>query len=182
MPLDLVFPENTGRVPNSKLPLQLKHVIAVVYAFGGFAALMALLSKLIVKPLFEQLTAERQNLAQETRYNLMKLCWSMERYIKTVPSMHSIKHGYVDTRVQTTEKYKYKSSKWDYHRFNPNDLKDDYHEREASLLDELKSLEEYMRDVAFGYSSVSSNAKAKTSAVAGFRGEVRSFKGALLAL
>ncbi|PRT53354.1 hypothetical protein B9G98_01808 [Wickerhamiella sorbophila] len=182
MALDLVFPENTGRLPNSKLPLQLKHVLAVVYVFGGFSALMALLSKLIVKPLFEQLTAQRQELAQAVRYKLVKFNCELEHSLKDPPSLHSIKHGYADTLVRTEKRGTGKTASSGAYKLERNDLKDECSAAEKSLLDEIKSLEEYMRDVAFGYSSTSSNAKAKSSTVAEFRSEVRSFKGALLAL
>lgn len=84
-----VFPENTHTLRSAPRALQLKQVLALVYICGGVGGVLALLSKFVVSPLFEQLTYERSQLAQEMRVRQARVNIQIEHMVSKVPQFET---------------------------------------------------------------------------------------------
>lgn len=96
----LVFPENTGSLPQGKRPLGLKKVLAVIYLFGGMSGVVVLLSKFIVAPLFEQLTFDRRVLVEEARERLTQLNMTISSALTRIPAIKTSRSDYVEQSIQ----------------------------------------------------------------------------------
>lgn len=99
----LVFPETSGLVRKRPPPTQLTlgRLLLVVYMFGGISALISLVSKLILQPLFHQLVEDRRAYASQALNRLMKLNASLSCSVSYIPPSKSIAQHYVDQQVQT---------------------------------------------------------------------------------
>lgn len=146
--------------------------------------MIALISKFIVTPLFEQLTVDRQIYAQEARYKLEALNARLSKIVSTVPSIQSIRNGYVDAKVQTGTGYK---SSRDKRQYKPQDWAEfkqltSFDEGSVDIsgaCDEVEDLEKYMRNLAFGLEGPQ---RKSGENISNLRAEIRQFKGALIAL
>lgn len=96
----LVFPENTGSLPQAKRSLGLKRVFAVVYCFGGLSGIVYLLSKFVVSPLFDQLTFDRRILVEEARERLTQLNMTILGALTRIPAIRTTRSDYVEQTVQ----------------------------------------------------------------------------------
>lgn len=99
----IVFPELAVKTYSSKKDLSFKHVLVTVYIFGGVSALMALLSKTILSPLFEQLTQDRRDYSQLATRLLRDLNSKLASQATYVPPVRDVQtqRKYVDDETQT---------------------------------------------------------------------------------
>jgi hypothetical protein len=99
----IVFPESSQFLrprPARHVGLTLKQVLVVVYIFGGVSAFLALISKLVVEPLFLQLTADRSDYANLARRLLISLNARLSSAVSYVPPIRS-RSGSECTDAQT---------------------------------------------------------------------------------
>lgn len=104
----IVFPENDeflARRPNRRRDLSLKHVLAVLYAFGGVSALLTILSKFVIQPLFLQLSEDRRSYASVAIAGLRALNSKLSAMVSYNPPIRESLAGekYADAETQTEE-------------------------------------------------------------------------------
>lgn len=108
--MSLVFPENsqfiTKKTKWTNQPVSLRYVLAVIYLFGGASATIALLSKFLLQPLMEQLTADRHDYASIALQRLQELSAKLSSMVSYIPpnkvSLSGVK--YSDSQTQTESK------------------------------------------------------------------------------
>lgn len=104
----IVFPENDEfleRRPNRRRDLSLKHVLAVLYVFGGVSALLTILSKFVIQPLFLQLSEDRRSYASVAISGLRTLNSKLSAMVSYNPPIRQSVAGekYADAETQTEE-------------------------------------------------------------------------------
>lgn len=101
----IVFPELALKSYPSKRELSFKHILVIVYLFGGVSAFLTLLSKTVLQPLFHQLTDDRRDYAQLASRLLRHLNTRLAAHASYVPPVRESQAGkkYVDEETQTDD-------------------------------------------------------------------------------
>lgn len=106
---EIAFPEGPELFTHRKQArksLLLRRVLAIIYISGGVSALLALVAKLIVTPLFEQLTQARQSYATLARKLLEKNTSKLASMVSVVPAVKRLETSKIvmyDSQTQTTD-------------------------------------------------------------------------------
>lgn len=103
--VEIAFPETSDFITRrpTAVGLSLKRLLIVVYVFGGVSSLIALLSKFVIEPLFDQLTQDRKDYAVLARSLLEKLNTRLSNTVSYIPPVSYTlgSRKYVDAQVQT---------------------------------------------------------------------------------
>lgn len=192
----MVFSESVARPRTGLRAVQLRSVLAVLYAFGGVAALIALFSKLVVMPLHDELSWSRRVLARDARQRVFDLNLALERAVSSVPSTRSVRKGYRDAQSITSRTVRApqppnpEAQDWGrFQRVLQSATSPDTEELEKKLIGSLDDTEQYLRSLQYRqirnfttFELTQARAAPKHDAVAAMKQEIRSFKGALLSL
>lgn len=192
----MVFSESVARPRTGLRAVQLRSVLAVLYAFGGVAALIALFSKLVVMPLHDELSWSRRVLARDARQRVFDLNLALERAVSSVPSTRSVRKGYRDAQSITSRTVRApqppnpEAQDWSrFQRVLQSATSPDTEELEKKLIGSLDDTEQYLRSLQYRqirnfttFELTQARAAPKHDAVAAMKQEIRSFKGALLSL
>lgn len=200
----LVFPETSDLVRKRPPPttLTLQRLLLVTYIFGGISALIALTSKLILQPLFQQLVEDRRSYAGQALNRLIKLNASLSSSVSYIPPSKSVTKHYVDQQVQTDTNIKNSSdpvysnpNSSDPNAVDTNQLLESLRRLNAAmdletsipLKNELNELSSYVQSLSYpaslGISGLNSKpASTRPNVVAQVKKEIRSVKGSLLSM
>jgi hypothetical protein len=197
----IVFPELAAKAYPSRKELSFKHILVIVYIFGGISALVALVSKTICRPLFDQLTQDRRDYSQLAARLLRHLNTKLASQVTYVPPVRDTQKGrkYVDGETQTEEDAVSKMFTVSHGRSNDDDvsmcadlnasLNSVYDNGETFQLDGMKYAVEELSSLvhSLNFSVIKSLGKTaekeKTSAkdyMSDLKKEIRSIKGSLL--
>lgn len=112
----IVFPEAAELVltkTSRNRTLNLKQLIATIYMFGGISAVIVLLSKFVIQPLYEQLTLDREGYAQLATNKVRDINVLLSKLVSTVPPVKVDRDGktYCQASTQTEDPKSNKNKK-----------------------------------------------------------------------
>ncbi|KAG5358337.1 hypothetical protein CJU89_4858 [Yarrowia sp. B02] len=95
---------------NRPRTVQFKQLAAVLYIFGGTSALIYIVSKTILNPLFEELTFARSEYATHARRLMEQLNAKLSSMVSYIPPVRALQgQRFVDAQTQTEEEDEDKS-------------------------------------------------------------------------
>lgn len=89
---------------NRPKTVQFKHLAVIMYIFGGTSALIYIVSKTILSPLFQELTFARSEYAQHARRLMEELNAKLSTMASYIPPVRALQgEKYADAQTQTDE-------------------------------------------------------------------------------
>jgi hypothetical protein len=102
---EIAFPESSEFITRrpTRVGLTFRRLLLIAYIFGGVSSLIAVASKFVIEPLFEQLTQDRREYAILAKGLFVRLNAKLTEAVSYVPPVSYTlgKRRYVDSQVQT---------------------------------------------------------------------------------